>query len=158
VTKKKPAKQPSTPGAARSKGSSAAKPGAPGASKPRVSSSKLEISPIAKRALLNSRLPTPPNKGPDGKPKLSTRQIDAIRQFAVALAEDGLGSDEDTVLICNRITEAPAIPLSELLYDKCRWCESDIYYDRLMPSPPGMMRVCVPCGIMLLEADKKGRN
>jgi hypothetical protein len=27
-----------------------------------------------------------------------------------------------------------------------------------MPAPPNLVRVCVPCGIMLLEADKKGRN
>jgi hypothetical protein len=73
-------------------------------------------------------------------------------------AEDGLSTDEDSVLICNRTTETPAIPLTELLYDTCRWCEADMYYDRQMPSPLGMMRVCVPCGIMLLEADKKGRN
>ena len=47
---------------------------------------------------------------------------------------------------------------SELLYDTCRWCQVDIYYDRLMPSRPDLMRVCLKCGILLLEADQKGAN
>ena len=136
-----------TPGAPSSKSS---KPDTP-------SSKKLEIAPIARQALMSSRLPKTPADAAARK-SLSKREIDASRQFAVALAEDGLDSDEDTVLICNRITEPPSIPLTELLYDRCKWCETDIYYDRLMPNPPGLMRVCVPCGIMLLEADKKGRN
>ena len=93
-----------------------------------------------------------------GAKKLSKLEVDAIRQFAVALAEKDLHTDEDLVMICNRTTEPAAIPISELLYGTCRWCEADIYYDRMMPSPPGLMRVCVPCGIMLLEAENKGRN
>lgn len=156
VMKKKPAKKPETPGAAKRATPPTPKSGTP--AKPGRSSSKsLEISPIARQALLNSRLPKSPIDDASAK-RLSKREIDAIRQFAVALAEDGLGTDEDTVLICNRMTETPAIPITELLYDTCKWCDAEIYYDRLMPSPPGMVRVCVPCGIMLLEADKKGRN
>ena len=89
---------------------------------------------------------------------MTTREVDAIRKFALTLAEDGLGADEDNVLICNRITEPAAIPIAELLYARCAWCDAEIYYDRLMPAPPNLVRVCVPCGIMLLEADKKGRN
>ena len=89
---------------------------------------------------------------------MTTREVDAIRKFALTLAEDGLGADEDNVLICNRITEPAAILIAELLYDRCAWCDAEIYYDRLMPAPPNLVRVCVPCGIMLLEADKKGRN
>jgi hypothetical protein len=89
---------------------------------------------------------------------MTAREVDAIRKLALALAEDGLGTDEDNVLICNRITEPAAIPITELLYDRCIWCDAEIYYDRLMPAPPNLVRVCVPCGILLLEADKKGRN
>jgi hypothetical protein len=91
-----------------------------------------------------------------GKKNLSKQQIDAIRLLAITMAGPDLGSD--AVMICNPITEEPALPLSELLYDRCKWCEVDIYYDRLMPSPPGMMRVCLKCGILLLEADRKGAN
>src|SRR5687768_2173470 len=140
MAKKKPAKKAETPEAVKRATPSAPKAGP--SAKPGSSSSKsLEISPIAKHALLNSRLPKSPIDEAGAK-RLSKGQIDAIRQFAVALAEDGLSTDEDTVLVCNRTTETPAIPLSELLYDTCRWCETDIYYDRLMPSPLGTMRVC----------------
>ena len=125
--------------------------------KPPSKSKKLEISPIAREALMSSRLPKSPLDRARTKP-MSPREVDAIRKFALALAEDGLGPDEDNVLICNRITEPAAIPISELLYDRCQWCDSEIYYDRLMPAPSNLMRVCVPCGILLLEADKKGRN
>src|SRR5688572_15560653 len=136
MAKRKPTKKPETPASAGRPTAATPKIGA--SAKCGASSSKsLEISPIAKRALLNARLPRSPVDEAGAK-RLGKREIDAIRQFAVALAEDGLGSDEDTVLICNRITETPGIPLSELLYDKCKWCDSDIYYDRLMPSPPGM--------------------
>jgi hypothetical protein len=65
---------------------------------------------------------------------------------------------EDAVLICHPVGQPSALPASELLYDTCRWCETDIYYDRLMPSRPDLMRVCLKCGIMLLEAEKKGAN
>jgi hypothetical protein len=94
--------------------------------------------------------------GESGKRKLNKQQIDAIRLLAITMAGPDLG--DDAVMICNPITEEPALPVSELLYDTCKWCDVDIYYDRLMPSPPGMMRVCVKCGIMLLEAEKKGAN
>jgi hypothetical protein len=97
-----------------------------------------------------------PVDGSAAEKKLSKRQIDAIRQLAIAMAGPDLGSD--AVMICNPITEEPALPISELRYDTCRWCEVDIYYDRLMPSPPGMMRVCLNCGILLLEAEKRGAN
>jgi hypothetical protein len=120
-------------------------------------SKKLEIAPIAREALMSSRRPKSPLDQGRAKP-MSPREVDAIRKFALALAEDGLGTDEDNVLICSRITEPAAIPITELLYDRCTWCDEEIYYDRLMPAPPNLVRVCVPCGIMLLEADKKGRN
>jgi hypothetical protein len=143
---------------------SSRKPGDLGSAKPAEAKSGarpksgIEISPLARQALLSAARPTPVGADAGGKRKLSKQQVDAIRQFAVAMAQDDLRSDEDTVLICNRISEPPAIPLTELLYDTCRWCAADIYYDRLMPNPPDIVRVCVPCGIMLLEADKKGRN
>jgi hypothetical protein len=161
--KKKPTKnaapaiesKPSGARGAKSSGGADPMPEAPSKSR---SSKKLEISPLARQALLSAARPTPVGADAGGKRKLSKQQVDAIRQFAVAMAQDDLRSDEDTVLICNRIGEPPAIPLTELLYDTCRWCAADIYYDRLMPNPPDIVRVCVPCGIMLLEADKKGRN
>ena len=61
------------------------------------------------------------------------------------------------VMICNRITE-PRVPIANLRYDTCRWCEAEIYYDRLMPSPLTWCASAFPCGVMLLDADKKGRN
>jgi hypothetical protein len=153
---KKSTRKPVTPGAkagATDKVKTAT-PAGPKAGK--SGSKKLEISPIARQALMNARNRSPIDAA--GAKKLSKREVDAIRQFAVALAENELGTDEDLVLICNRITEPPAVPISELRYDTCRWCEAEIYYDRLMPSPPDLVRVCVPCGIMLLDAEKKGRN
>jgi hypothetical protein len=134
-----------------------AKPTPTGSAKPAAKAKKLEISPIAREALMSSRLPKSPLDRARSKP-MTAREVEAIRKFALALAEDGLGVDDDNVLICNRITEPASIPITELLYDRCKWCDSEIYYDRLMPAPPNLMRVCVPCGIMLLEADKKGRN
>jgi hypothetical protein len=162
--KKKPTKNAapaieSKPSGARGAKSSGGAGPKPGVSSPKSrSSKKLEISPLARQALLSAARPTPVGEVAGGKRKLSKQQVDTIRQFAVAMAQDDLRSDEATVLICNRISEPPAIPLTELLYDTCRWCAADIYYDRLMPNPPDIVRVCVPCGIMLLEADKKGRN
>jgi hypothetical protein len=141
--------KPTTPESAKSAPAQKAR-GAP-------TSKKLEISPIAREALMSSRLPRSPLDRARSKP-MTSREVDAIRKFALALAEDGLGVDDDNVLICNRTTEPAAIPSTELLYDRCKWCDAEIYYDRLMPAPPNLVRVCVPCGIMLLEADKKGRN
>ena len=63
-----------------------------------------------------------------------------------------------TVLICNAATESTPLPKSELLYDKCGWCMVEIYYDRKMPSPDDITRVCIPCGLLLLEAQRKGAN
>jgi hypothetical protein len=90
------------------------------------------------------------------KKKLTKKELEAVRSFAIALAKSEIGSD--SVMICNPISEPAALPVAELLYDTCKWCETDIYYDRMMPSPPGLMRVCLKCGIMLLEAEKKGAN
>ena len=57
-------------------------------------------------------------------------EVDAIRQLAIALAENELGADDDDmVMICKRITEPPAVPIADLRYDTCRWCEAEIYYD-----------------------------
>jgi hypothetical protein len=92
----------------------------------------------------------------EGAKNLSKQQVDAIRLLAITMAGPELA--EDAVLICNPVGEPSALPASELLYDTCRWCETDIYYDRLMPSRPDLMRVCLKCGIMLLEAEKKGAN
>ena len=149
---KKPSKKPKSP--------SATKRPAPTASNPGASAKKskpLQMSPIA-RALLESARKRSPLDAASLK-KLPQREVDAIRALAIAMAENELSADDDDmVMICNRITEPPAVPLADLRYDTCRWCEAEIYYDRLMPSPPDLVRVCVPCGIMLLDADKKGRN
>lgn len=143
------------PGAVDKKKSGA--PAGPKAGKPGAKKSgPLEMSPIARHVLENARKRSPLDAARPNK--LSKGEVDAIRQLAIALAEHELGTDEDLVMICNRITEPPAVPISELLYDTCRWCEAEIYYDRLMPSPPDLVRVCMPCGIMLLDAEKKGRN
>jgi hypothetical protein len=132
-------------------------PAGPKAGKSETKTSKpLQMSPIARHILENARKRSPIDAA---RPtKLSRGEVDAIRQLAIALAENELGTDEDLVMNCNRITEPPAVPLADLLYDTCRWCEAEIYYDRLMPSPPDLVRVCMPCGIMLLDAEKKGRN
>ena len=90
--------------------------------------------------------------------KLTKRQLAAIRQLAVDMAKAAMAEDDDTVMICNAISEPPAIPRDELLYDTCTWCNVDIYYDKMMQSPFGLVRVCVPCGILLVEAQKKGGN
>lgn len=146
---KKSTRKPATPGMPKS--------GAAGAAKPGTKTSKpLQMSPIARHVLENARKRSPIDAA--SLKKLSKGEVDAIRQLAIALAENELGTDEDLVMICNRITEPPAVPLADLRYDTCRWCEAEIYYDRLMPSPPDLVRVCMPCGIMLLDADKKGRN
>jgi hypothetical protein len=146
-------KQPSAPAWLKGGGTPPAKTGAPS---PKAKSKNLEMAPYARALLENARKRSPLDAA--GVKNLSKGQVDAIRQLAVALAENDLTDDEDPVLICNRATEPAAIPITELLYDTCRWCEADIYYDRMMPSPPNMIRVCVPCGIMLLDAEKKGRN
>lgn len=91
-----------------------------------------------------------------GAQKLTKQQVDAIRLLAITMAGPELA--DDAVMICNPVGEPAAIPQSELLYDNCRWCNVDIYYDRLMPTRPDLMRVCVKCGILLLEAEKKGAN
>ena len=103
----------------------------------------------------DDRAPGGRNTG-EGTKNLSKQQVDAIRLLAITMAGPDLA--DDAVLICNPVGEPSALPPSELLYDTCRWCEIDIYYDRLMPSRPDLMRVCVKCGIMLLEAEKKGAN
>ena len=137
-------------------GAPSAKPGAP-ANRSKSKSKKIEMAPYARALLENARKRSPLDA--TNVKNLSTGQVSAIRQLAVALAENDLtGDDDDPVLICNRATEPSAIPITELLYDTCRWCEADIYYDRMMPSPPNMTRICMPCGIMLLDAEKKGRN
>ena len=99
---------------------------------------KMEINPLARHALLEAAKRNSAPTLPGSEPKRSKEEIDAIRKLAVAMAGPDIGSD--AVMICNPITEPPAIPLSELLYDTCRWCQTDIYYDRMMPSAPGMMR------------------
>jgi len=99
---------------------------------------------------------SPPGRSAGARGDLSPIKVQAIRQFALDLARKGAGPD--TVLICNPISEPSALPAKELLYDRCRWCETDIYYDRLMPSPPDLMRVCLPCGVLLIKAEKKGAN
>ena len=104
--------------------------------------------PFAKRLPLTAEDEPPP--------PLKQRQIAAIRKLALDIAEQNMGPG--TVLICNRTTEPSALPKRELLYDSCGWCGEDIYYDRKMPSPPDIVRVCVACGILLLEAEKKGAN
>jgi hypothetical protein len=82
--------------------------------------------------------------------------IEAIRRLAVEIAEQNAGPG--TVLICNLATEPTPLPKSELLDDHCAWCQKAIYYDRKMPSPADITRVCIPCGLLLLEAQKKGAN
>ena len=94
---------------------------------------------------------------PGTRGDLSRIQVEAIRQLALDLARKG-AAEPGTVMICNPISEPSALPAKELLYDRCGWCNTDIYYDRLMPSPPDLKRVCLACGILLLEAEKKGAN
>ena len=94
---------------------------------------------------------------PGTRGDLSRVQVEAIRQLALDLARKG-AAEPGTVMICNPISEPSALPAKELLYDRCGWCNTDIYYDRLMPSPPDLKRVCLACGILLLEAEKKGAN
>jgi len=108
----------------------------------------------AKEDPFSKRLPLTAEDDP--QPPLKQRQIAAIRKLALDIAEQNMGPG--TVLICNRTTEPSALPKRELLYDTCGWCGKDIYYDRKMPSPPDIVRVCVACGILLLEAEKKGAN
>lgn len=83
-------------------------------------------------------------------------RIERIRQFALDLAR--LSVEPGAVMICNPISEPSALPAKELLYDRCRWCATDIYYDRLMPSPPDLTRVCLACAVLLADAQKKGAN
>ena len=144
------------PGSAEKRKSGA--PAGPKAGKAGSKGSKpLQMSPIARALLENARKRSPLDAA--GTRKLGKDEVDAIRALAIGLAENELSADdEDLVMICNRITEPPAVPIADLRYDTCRWCEAEIYYDRLMPSPPDLVRVCLPCGIMLLDADKKGRN
>jgi hypothetical protein len=148
--KKKPAKKPTHP-----------------ASKPTALDKAIPPAFAQKLAPGFGRMPSddraPPSKGGKGGKddeagarKLTKQQVDAIRLLAITMAGPELA--DDAVMICNPVGEPSAIPQSELLYDTCRWCNVDIYYDRLMPSRPDLMRVCVKCGILLLEAEKKGAN
>ena len=90
--------------------------------------------------------------------KLTKKQLAALRQLAVDLANAALAEDDDTVLVCNPVTEPAFFPIEDQRFDTCKWCNVDIYYDKMMPSPIGLVRVCVPCGRLLLEAQKKGAN
>jgi hypothetical protein len=113
------------------------------------------IPPTLARPPADDRAPGDKSKA-GGAKNLSKQQVDAIRLLAITMAGPELA--EDAVLICNPVGQPSALPPSELLYDTCRWCETDIYYDRLMPSRPDLVRVCLKCGIMLLEAEQKGAN
>jgi hypothetical protein len=134
---------------------------------PKKSAPKAPAKPVLPPALARRVPPSFPRpaaddrasggKGESGDTRnLSKQQVDAMRLLAITMAGPDLA--EDAVLICNPVGQPSALPASELLYDTCRWCETDIYYDRLMPSRPDLMRVCLKCGIMLLEAEKKGAN
>jgi hypothetical protein len=87
---------------------------------------------------------------------LKDRRIEAIRQLAVDIAVRNHGPG--MVLICNPATEPSPLPPTELLHDRCAWCGIAIYYDRKMPSPADITRTCIACGLLLLEAEKKGHN
>jgi hypothetical protein len=106
--------------------------------------------PIARKRPGSATGPTPRVS------KADKARIERLRQLAIDIAREATGPG--MVLICNPTTEPPPLAKSELLYDRCRWCETDIYYDRLMPSPPDITRVCTACGLLLLEAQKKGGN
>jgi hypothetical protein len=162
--KKKPAKKPAPPASDKQPAASPPKPkkAAPPVF-PRSLSPVLakKIPPAFSRMAADDRAPSGKGgkggKGDDGNVKnLSKQQVDAIRLLAITMAGPELA--EDAVLICNPVGEPAALPLSELLYDNCKWCNVEIYYDRLMPSRPDLMRVCLKCGILLLEAEKKGAN
>jgi hypothetical protein len=167
AARKKTAKQPEPPAPAqgvtpaprkiptRSAGKKSAPPAAAKPTLPPALAKR--VPPAFSRMPSDDRAPSgKPGDADDPKNRLSKQQIDAIRLLALTMAGPELG--DDAVMICNPISEPPALPLSELLYDRCKWCEVDIYYDRLMPSRPDLMRVCLKCGIMLLEAEKKGAN
>jgi len=159
AAKKKSAKKPE-PLAPSQQPAPAVRKTAPSASaKPTLPPSLAKrIPPSFTRMAADDRAPSGKQGGPadDPKHRLGKQQVDAIRLLALTMAGPELA--DDAVMICNPISEPPALPVSELLYDRCKWCEVDIYYDRLMPSRPDLMRVCLTCGIMLLEAEKKGAN
>lgn len=118
-----------------------------------------KLAPSFTRMPSDDRAPSGKGRKTDdesGAKKLTKQQVDAIRLLAITLAGPELA--DDAIMLCNPVGEPAAIPQSELLYDNCRWCNVDIYYDRLMPTRPDLMRVCVKCGILLLEAEKKGAN
>ena len=83
----------------------------------------LQMSPIARALLENARKRSPLDAA--SPRKLSGPEVDAIRQFAIALAENELSADdEDLLMICNRITEPPAVPIADLRYDSDQACVS----------------------------------
>lgn len=90
--------------------------------------------------------------------KLTKKQLDAIRKLAVEMANQALSEDDDTVLVCNLVSEPTYFPPEDQRFDRCKWCMAEIYYDKAMPSPFGLTRVCVPCGVLLMKAQKNGRN
>lgn len=90
--------------------------------------------------------------------KLTKKQLAALRQLAVDVANAALAEDNDTVLACNPVSELAFFLIEDQRFDMCKWCVVDIYYDKMMPGPPGLVRVCVPCGRLLLEAQKKGAD
>src|SRR5688572_23974144 len=79
-------KKPSAPPWLKSGVTPPQKPGAASSSssKPKSKSKNLEISPIARQALMNARNRSPIDAA--GAKKMSKGEVDAIRQFAVALA------------------------------------------------------------------------
>jgi hypothetical protein len=83
-------------------------------------------------------------------------QINRIRKLALALAQRT--AEAGSIMVCFRTSEAPMLPLTELLYDRCAWCDADIYYDRQMPSPPDLKRICIECYAVLQAAEKRGAN
>src|SRR4051794_40133766 len=99
-------KQPAAPAWLKGGATPPAKPGAPSIQS-KSKSKKLEMAPYARALLENARKRSPLDAA--NVKNLSTGQVSAIRQLAVALAEHDLADDDDPVLICNRATEPSAI-------------------------------------------------
>ena len=82
--------------------------------------------------------------------------VERIRQLAIDIARRE--AQPGMMLVCNPISEPTPLPPTELLYDTCAWCDTAIYYDRLMPSPPDTKRICIQCFVTLRQAEEKGAN
>ena len=88
--------------------------------------------------------------------KRRTPDLNRVRQLGIEIARRR--ADPGLMVACHRTIVPLAPPLTVLLYDRCAWCDADLYYDRPMPSPPDTRRICIECYVALRQAEQRERT